>query len=41
MTAATFARLCREAKFQNMCWGGEALYRSAEFALTGRGTDGG
>ena len=30
VTAATFARLCREAKFQNMCWGGEALYRSAE-----------
>jgi hypothetical protein len=30
VTAATFARLCREAKFHNMCWGGEALYRSAE-----------
>ena len=30
VTAATFARLCREAKFQNMCWGGQALYRSAE-----------
>jgi hypothetical protein len=30
VTAATFARLCREGRFQNMCWGGEALYRSAE-----------
>jgi hypothetical protein len=30
VTAATFARLCREAKFHNMSWGGEALYRSAE-----------
>jgi hypothetical protein len=30
VTEATFARLCREAKFHNMSWGGDALYRSAE-----------
>jgi hypothetical protein len=30
VTEATFTRLCHEAKFQNMSWGGEALYRSAE-----------
>jgi hypothetical protein len=31
VTETTFARLCREARFENMvCQGGPALYRSAE-----------
>jgi hypothetical protein len=30
VTDATFARLRREGRFENMAWGGHALYRSAE-----------